>query len=38
MSEVMLICASVMTDAKPNTIVKNNRTMFFTDKLVDQTL
>lgn len=36
--EGMVICANVITEANPKTIVKNKRTRFFIDRLLDQTL
>ena len=38
MTEGIVICAKVITDANPRTIVKNKRTRFLTDRLLDQTL
>jgi hypothetical protein len=35
-SEVMVTCANVITEAKPNVIVKNKRIMFFIDNFFDQ--
>jgi hypothetical protein len=36
--ERTFICAKVITDANPSTIVKNKRTMFFMDTTLDQIL
>jgi hypothetical protein len=35
-SEVIVTWANVITEAKPNVIVKNKRTMFFIDSFFDQ--
>jgi len=36
--EGIFICAKVITDANPKTIVKNKRIRFLTERLFDQTL